>query len=456
MPKIDFAGAFAFVDSYGHYCTEQLSARAMYMLYARRFLSAAEQQQVQEALPKLLKAIRSRQLADGGFAYWPRNSEANEWATSMAGEVMIEARRQGFAVADQYIKRWREYQQRMARAYRHKSEHGEDLVQAYRLYTLVRSGDEPVAAMNRLRESPMLSRQGLLRLAAAYAEAGKVEVARQLVGRIDNCAVASDAWFTFQSPLRDKAMELETQLLIGDTDRALKLACEVAAEFSANSCTTQDVAFVSAAMNRVADIFGNAAAEVVIQPQGGKAVSLREIKGIYTLAVNPNCGTIHAENKGDRDVHLSLTTRRQPQAAEQLPASAKGIAFDIRYTDAGGKAVNPERLTQGEGFYAEITVHKAAKESQSLALTCAIPSGWEIWNERMVHEYTTELGDYTDIRDDRISWYFGLKVGESHTFRVRLRAAYCGRCLMPPTVCEDMYDPSCRAVSTSRFVEVVK
>ncbi len=96
------------------------------------------------------------------------------------------------------------------------------------------------------------------------------------------------------------------------------------------------------------------------------------------------------------------------------------------------------------------------KEIRSLALTYAIPSGWEIWNERMVNDHTSELGDYTDIRDDRISWYFSLDVGQSRTFTVRLRAAYCGRCLMPPTVCEDMYDTSCRAVSTSRFVEVVK
>ena len=269
MPKIDFSGAFAFVDSYGHYCTEQLSARAMYLLYAYRFLSATEQAQAREALPKILKMILSRQTSDGGFAYWP-GSEVNEWATSMAGKVMMEARRQGFAVADRYIERWREYQQRRARAYRHSHEHGEDLVQAYRLYTLVKAGDEPVAAMNRLRESRVISYQALMRLAAAYACAGKVEVARQLLGRIDNSVMAAGAWVTFQSRLRDQAMELETWLLAEQNDRALKLAREVAAEFSASNCTTQEVAFVSAAMNRLAGIFGDAATEVVIRPKRGQ------------------------------------------------------------------------------------------------------------------------------------------------------------------------------------------
>lgn len=455
MPKIDFSGAFAFVEGYGHYCTEQLSARAMYMLYARRFLTAVEQAQAREALPKILKTILSRQISDGGFAYWP-GSSVNEWATSMAGEVMIEARRQGFAVEDQYIKRWKEYQQRMARAYRHKHEHGEDLVQAYRLYTLVKLGDEPVAAMNRLRESRTMSYQAQMRLAAAYAEAGKVEVAWLLVDRSDNCTTTTGAWSTFPSRLRDKAMELETWLLAEQNDRALKLAREVAEEFSASNCTTQEVAFVSAAMNRAAGLFGDAMTEVVIRPIEGKTVSLREIKGVYTMAADPGCSGVHVGNKGSRAVYLSLTTRRQPQATEQLPAFAKGIRFDIRYTDLSGKAVDPERLMQGDEFCAEITVSKAVKETKSLALTYAIPSGWEIWNERMLNDRVAESGDYTDIRDDRISWYFGLKVGESRTFKVRLRAAYCGRCLMPPTVCEDMYDTSCRAVSVSRFVDVVK
>ena len=455
MPKIDFSGAFSFVESYPHYCTEQLSARAMYMLYAGRFLSVTERAKAREALPAILKTILSRQTSDGGFAYWP-GSSVNEWATSMAGEVMIEARRQGFAVADQYINRWKEYQQRMARAYKHTYEHGEDLVQAYRLYTLVKSGDEPVAAMNRLRESKVLSYQAHMRLAAAYAEAGKMEVTRQLIKRADRNVTAFGSWATFQSSLRDKAMELETLLLAGERDNALKLALEVATEFSAANCTTQEVAFVSAAMNRMAGGFGDATTEVVIQPNGGKAVTLREIKGTYTMPVHTACGTVHTENRCDRYVYLSLTTRRQPQATEQVPAVAKGVRFAIRYTDSDGNAVKPERLTQGDEFYAEITVSKATKASRSMALTYAIPSGWEIWNERVVDDHTTELGNHTDIRDDRISWYFGIKTGESRTFRVRLRAAYCGRCLMPPTVCEDMYDTSCRAVSATRFVDVVK
>ena len=49
IPSIDFAGAFSFVENYAHLCTEQLSSRAMYMLYARRFLDDEARQRADKA-----------------------------------------------------------------------------------------------------------------------------------------------------------------------------------------------------------------------------------------------------------------------------------------------------------------------------------------------------------------------------------------------------------------------
>ena len=91
-----------------------------------------------------------------------------------------------------------------------------------------------------------------------------------------------------------------------------------------------------------------------------------------------------------------------------------------------------------------------------MALTFAVPSGWEIWNERLFGSTERTDVDYTDIRDGSIRWYFPLECGKSIGFRVRLRAAYCGRFVLPPTVCEDMYDPQCRAVTANGKTEVVK
>lgn len=82
-----------------------------------------------------------------------------------------------------------------------------------------------------------------------------------------------------------------------------------------------------------------------------------------------------------------------------------------------------------------------------LALTHIIPSGWEIYNERMIDHPeqatstdTNNSYTYRDIRDDRVLTYFNLKRGQSKTFTIRLQATYAGTFILPAIQCEAMYD----------------
>lgn len=456
MPTIDFGGAFSFVEHYAHYCTEQLSARALYMLYARKFLCMEEQQRAEKALPSLLKAIESRQLSNGGFAYWPGNSDAHDWATSMAGEVMTEARRQGFAVSSPCYDRWKEYQHSAARRYRHATDHAADLMQAYRLYTLVLAGEQPTAAMNKLRESKHISQQALLRLAATYALAGREDVAEKLLEKSHSTTAVNGSYATFWSPLRDKAMALETWLIAGDKTTAFKLAREVAKEFSATRSSTQEVAFVSIAMSRMGDVVGNGVSQIAMSDGKGAGRMIRNLKGVQQFAPSTAQGFIEVENQGDEEVSLSLMLSRTPSADEQIKPTVKGVAVDVRYTDLSGNVISMDKLQQGEEFLATIRVKKTNGSSPSMALNYVVPSGWEIWNERLIGGKEPEGATYTDIRDTRISWYFEIDQGQTKEFAVRLRAAYGGRFILPPTICEDMYNPNCRATTTNGATTVVR
>lgn len=456
MPVINFSGAFSFVENYAHYCTEQLSSRAMYMLYARRFLDAGGQRRAEAVLPELLKAIVSRQLANGGFAYWPGNTVAHDWVTSMAGEVMTEARRQGFAINSQCYDRWAAYQLDAARRYRHTTDGAAGLRQAYRLYTLALAGKELPAAMNRLRESKSLSGQTLLRLAAAYAVAGRTDAASALAGRAGDASFVDGDYTTFWSPLRDRAMAAEAWLLTGHTDQAFGAARKIADDFSATCCSTQEVAFISAAMSRLADVAKEAESEVAIAEEGKTRQILRNFCGVKQFVLDPSKGVATVENRGKGEIALALTTSRRPSAEETVPATAEGVTVEVSYTDLEGHCILPDSLKQGDEFIAKILVKKSGENSGSMALTYALPSGWEIWNGRLAGDAERTKADYTDIRDERINWYFSLNSGQSTAFTVRLRAAYCGRFMLPPTVCEDMYCPQCRAVTANRYIEVVK
>ena len=454
MPTIDFGGAFSFVENYSHYCTEQLSARAMYILYARKFLSSEEQKRAEEALPALLKMIESRQLSNGGFAYWPGNNNAHEWVTSMAGEVMTQARRQGFSVSSECYNRWIEYQNNAARRYRHSTTDGADLIQSYRLYTLVLADQQPTAAMNKLRESKSISQQALLRLAATYALSDKDDVAEKLLSRSDSAMAVNGSYATFWSPLRDKAMTIESLLIIGEKTRAFKLALEVANDFSAIHSSTQELAFVSVAMSHIGNSVKNGDSQIAITDGNGSRRLINNLKGVKQLAISTAKGFIEVENQGEEEIFLSLMLSRTPSANENIEPAATGVEIDVQYTDLSGKAISVEKLRQGEEFFANIRVRKVAEDSQSMALTYAVPSGWEIWNERLVGGKDASQADYTDIRDTQISWYFALEQGKRQEFIVRMRAAYEGSFILPPAICEDMYNPSCRANTSNRSVIV--
>ena len=455
MPAIDFSGAFAFVANYAHYCTEQLSARAMYMLYARKFLDSDEATLAEKALPALLKAIASRQLASGGFAYWPGNDSAHEWATSMAGEVMTEARRQGFTVANQTIDSWKAYQNSASRSYRHTTAEAADLVQAYRLYTIALAGEEPVAAMNKLRESKSISEQALLRLAATYALIGRSDVANRLMDKAASTPAIDGSYATFWSPLRDKAMALEDYMLVGDKSRAFALAKEVASQFSAANCSTQEVAFVSAAMNRMSNIIDKSTTEVAISDGNGKRSIINNLRGVKSLSLDTAHKYVEVINLGNEELYTALMTRRTPSADEQIMPEANGVEIAVRYTDLEGRTIKVESINQGDEFLAHIDVRKHSDSSESLALCYTVASGWEIWNERLAGGANNLGTTYTDIRDERISWYFSLGANESRSFTVRLRAAYAGTFILPPAVCEDMYNTACRA-TTSNSKTIVK
>lgn len=96
----------------------------------------------------------------------------------------------------------------------------------------------------------------------------------------------------------------------------------------------------------------------------------------------------------------------------------------------------------------------------NLALTHIIPSGWEIYNERMLATDTENPNSetstprnsisrysYQDIRDDRVLTYFNLRRGETKMFTTRLQATYAGNFILPAVQCEAMYDATVQARS---------
>ena len=158
---------------------------------------------------------------------------------------------------------------------------------------------------------------------------------------------------------------------------------------------------------------------------------------------------------GKSNVVLSLANTYQPSPQEKLKAENRGLGLSVTYTDMKGKPLSISRLKQDTEFYVNVTVDNKGGDVPSMAMTYCIPSGWEIWNSRLFGRAETDVV-YGDVRDDKVIYYSALDAGKKVTFKIRLRAAYAGRFVLPTVVCEDMYNPSCRALTANAWVSVEK
>lgn len=473
IPSPNLSRCLDFLSDYPHYCTEQVTSAALPLLYVGAFreLDKRETDAIRENVRRAVQDLYSRQLPGGAFTYWPGGLQEDEWATSYVGTFLVLAREKGYEVNAGALNRWKSYQRRAAQGWRPAAKAPSrfaidqgDLVQAYRLYALALAGAPELGAMNRLRESRTLSMQARWRLAAAYALAGKPNIANELIFRLP-LAVATYDWSnpTYGSPERDQAMILEALVLMGRDREAFEQARRVSQSLTTSQeFATQSTAYALLALGRLAERTSGSL-QFDWSLNGGKQPTVNSQRTLFRsqLPTFPPVGLVSVKNNGKGQLYVSLTTKMIP-LRDSLPAVSEGLRMEVTYTDRSGRALSVDRLPQGTDLVAVVKVSNpsAVSDYTNLALTQIIPSGWEIYNERLITPEDVESGasatsyTYRDIRDDRVLTYFDLKRGETKTFRVRLQASYAGSFILPAIRCAAMYAPGVQARTRASRVVV--
>jgi uncharacterized protein YfaS (alpha-2-macroglobulin family) len=184
-------------------------------------------------------------------------------------------------------------------------------------------------------------------------------------------------------------------------------------------------------------------------------------------------------NTSSRALFVTVATRGVPETGTEDAASS-GLALEVTYTDETGAPMDVKQVAQGTDLIAHVEVRNTGLlRIDNMALTQIFPAGWEIHNDRLdggsaagerpksdqprglwsipdgSRDATQAQVDYTDIRDDRVMQYFGLRPGESIGFTTRLNAAYRGRYYLPSVLVEAMYDATKNARTRGQWIEVV-
>ncbi|MEN8251007.1 MAG: alpha-2-macroglobulin family protein, partial [Bacteroidota bacterium] len=466
LPPLNIEQRLGFLIRYPHGCVEQTTSSVFPQLFLADLvkLDSKAEARVQNNVEAGIKKLKKFQLSNGGFAYWPGYDYANNWGTNYAGHFLLEAKKAGYAVPENMVSSWINYQKSKAESWgTMSSDDDNDLIQSYRLYTLALADNASLGAMNRMKEKTSLRIEAKWRLALAYAHAGYENQALELIDGLSATIADENSKYyrySYGSRTRDQAMILETLLSLDKKEDAFTLLMDIAEQMSETNrwMSTQTTAYCFIAIAKYADEFElGTGTNVSIDIAGEtKSVTGNEFVSQVQLADSDKESAISITNNAEAPVFARLIRTGIPiEGGEE--ETRRNINMTVQYQDLNGKFIGVDQLEQGTNFKAIITIANPGLKGNytDLALTQIFPSGWEIINTRLDGSVDKLNVDYMDIRDDRTMHYFDLSPYKNKTITVLLNAAYQGKYYLPSVSVEAMYDNSIFANKTGKWVSVV-
>ncbi len=471
MPGITFGHRLEYLIRYPYGCMEQTMSAVFPQLYLKNIFEDADVDRVSNRIDNNINAgIRRLQrfrIPNGGFGYWPGAQKTNEWATNYGGHYLLEASRLGYHVPSGLLNDWKTFQRRMA-----ARESGDLLTRSYRLYLLALAGEPMIGAMNLLAEEHLDEMKNLSKwlLAAAYDLAGMDEAAHRVLA-VASTEVRSyrELGGSFGSTIRDHAMMLYLATRLDRQETALELYNELVPILGGRDyLSTHSAGYALLAVGNYLDSAWRSDTDIRgrldVAGDDGLTRKFNRSGGAITIDLTEHTGreiTIDSSSKGP--FFAAFEWQGIPLEGPTEPEE-RNLTLDVRWLDEDGGEIDPTSLAQGTLFWGHFRVaSKHGRRLENLALTQITPSGWEIDATRLRGEQTPDWASkfalgratYTDIRDDRVMWFFDLDY-RPVDFLVKLMVVTRGQFVLAPTLVEAMYDDDFRALVPGGRVEVVE
>jgi uncharacterized protein YfaS (alpha-2-macroglobulin family) len=461
---LDAATILKALDRYPHGCSEQITSRAMPLLYvndlaagAHLAMDTAVDQRIRDAIERLL----ARQGSNGSFGLWSAGGD-DAWLDAYVTDFLTRAREKGFAVPDVLFKNALDHiRNAVVNADEPEKDGGRDL--AYGLYVLARNGAAPIGDLRYLADTKLNNLATPIaksQLAAALALVGDKTRAERVYGAaLDALAPKPVIEFgraDYGSALRDAAA-LVSLASEGNAPRATLTQAvqrvEVARGLSPYTSTQENAWLVLAAR-----ALSKETLTIDIDGQPIKAAVYRSYKA-DALAGKP----ITITNTGEAPVQAVLSVSGSPITPE--PAASNGFKIERNYFTLDGKAADIAMARQNDRFAVVLKITEAKPEYGHIMVADYLPAGLEIDNPRLVSSGDSgtldwiedgEEPEHTEFRDDRFTAAIDRASNDKSVFTVAyiVRAVSPGKYVLPQAYVEDMYNPSRYGRSGTGSVEV--
>jgi uncharacterized protein YfaS (alpha-2-macroglobulin family) len=463
--SLDVATLLTELDRYPFGCTEQITSRAVAMLYVNELAAQARlapDGDIDARIKDAIARLTARQGSNGSFGLWSVGG-SDPWLDAYVTDFLTRAREKKFevpAAAFQLaIDRLRNF---VAMAPEPNKDGGREL--AYALYVLARNGAAPVGDLRYIADVKLND------LATPIAKA-------QIAAALSMLGDKGRADTVYLSALNAIAPEPKLEIGRADFGSALRDAAALvtlASEGRAPQATiTQAVARIDSARQLTSFTSTQESAWLVLAARAlaGQlnaitlSVNGEARQGAYYRSVTADqlAQPVTVGNSGAGAVQTVISVSGAPLTPE--PAAERGFKIERSFHTLDGAPADPAKARQNDRFAVVLKITEPQPQFGRIIVADYLPAGFEIDNPRLVSSGETGTLSWitggtpavnSEFRDDRFNAAFVRTKESAPVFTVAyvVRAVSPGHYTLPQAKVEDMYRPDRFGTTATGIVEV--
>ncbi|MEH6718890.1 MAG: alpha-2-macroglobulin family protein [Aurantimonas endophytica] len=461
--EFDVAGVVRALDRYPYGCTEQITSRAMPLVYLDPTILAAglgRTDDVRQRVDEAIAGVLANQSSNGSFGLW-QPDYGDLWLDAYVTDFLTRAKEAGYTVPETSFTLAIDNLRNSLAYLPEKPDFGPV---AYAYYVLARNGRAAIGDLRYFADNELDNFKTPLakaQIAAALALYGdRVRAERIFRTAIDASAgpmTPIPGRTDFGTPLRDDAailtLGLETDV-DGLSFDGLVQRVNAARQETRHTSTQEDAWSLLAAHA----LLGRNPPQLTV---GGEAID-----GVYSRAFDAAglAQGLDIANRAANPVTAEVTLRGVPAVAPA--ASVDGYAISRSYYTLEGELADPSEVGQGDRLVAVVEMTPVDSGPARLIIDDPLPAGFEIDNPAILRggdvaaldwlELTGEAA-HTEFRADRFLVAVDQGDGDTATrrFAYIVRAVSPGEFVHPAALVENMYDPTRRGRTDESRVSVV-
>jgi uncharacterized protein YfaS (alpha-2-macroglobulin family) len=346
---LDAATLLQALDRYPYGCSEQITSRAMPLLYVNELAAGAHLAQDTESDQRIKDAVErllARQGSNGSFGLWEAGGD-DAWLDAYVTDFLTRAREKGFAVPDILFKNALDrIRNSVVNADEPEKDGGRDL--AYGLYVLARNGAAPIGDLRYLADTKLKDLATPIaksQLAAALALVGDRNRAERVYGAaLESLAPKPVLEFgrtDYGSALRDAAA-LVSLAGEGNAPKATLTQAVMRVE-EARGLTPYTSTQENAWLVLAARALAKETMALDLNGQPIKTALFRNYRAAE-MAAQP----IRITNTGEAPVQAVVSVSGSPIVPE--PAASNGFKIERNYFTLDGKPADVTKARQNDRF----------------------------------------------------------------------------------------------------------